>query len=65
MTDDNDEFDPLPGLRANLDQMAAMAPEIARVARAWFQAFGEQGFTDTQALYLTAAQILQNPGTAP
>ena len=64
MSDDEPE-DPLPAIRASLDQMLMMAPEVARAARGWYDAFQGQGFTDSQALYLTAAQLLQDPGTAP
>lgn len=45
--------------------MLMLAPEMARAARAWFNAFQDQGFTDSQALYLAAAQLLQDPGSPP
>jgi hypothetical protein len=66
MSDEKDQkLDQLAVLRAEIDQMAALAPELARVAHAWFDAFKEAGFDDKQALYLAASQVLQNPGTAP
>lgn len=61
----DDPEDPLPKLRAELDQMLMLAPEMARAARAWYEAYKGEGFEDSQALYLTAAQLLQNPGEAP
>jgi hypothetical protein len=57
--------DPLVVLRAEIDQMVALAPEVARTARGLFDAFVKEGFTEKQALYLTAAEILQSPGTPP
>ena len=57
--------DPLPALIAALDQVLAMAPQLARVARGTFEAFTEAGFTESQALYLTAVQLQSDPGTAP
>lgn len=57
--------DPLPALRAEIDQMLAMAPELTRTYRSYFEAFTDKGFSESQALYLTAAQVLQNPGKAP
>lgn len=60
-----DPLDELAMLRAQLDQAIALAPELARAARGYFAAFAACGFTDKQALYLAAAQLLQNPGAAP
>ena len=57
--------DPLPALIAELDQAMAMSPLLARTARSMYDAFKGEAFADKQALYLTAAQILGNPGTAP
>jgi hypothetical protein len=57
--------DPLPKLRAELDQTIALAPEIARVAFGFYAAFLTEGFNASQALYLTVGQLHQNPGTAP
>ena len=65
MTEPEHSEDPLPALRAQLDQLIATAPEIARVALGFHEAFVTEGFSDRQALYLTAAQLLQSPGTAP
>lgn len=62
---DEDEADGLAVLRAQIDQMMAMTPEVARAARAWFRAFRREGFDDKQAIYLTAAQIIQTPGPPP
>jgi hypothetical protein len=62
---DENPVDPLAVLRAEIDQMVALAPEVARTARAWFDAFVREDFTEKQALYLAAAEILQSPGTPP
>lgn len=45
--------------------MIATAPEIGRAARGIFNAFVAEGFTAGQALYLTAVQLKNTPGTAP
>ena len=60
-----DPRDGLAALCAELDQAIMLAPEQARLARAMFDAYAEQGFSDQQALYLTAAQIVRDPGVAP
>lgn len=65
MSDDDLPEDPLPKLRADLDQFAASAPELARAWRAAHQAFVAVGFSESQALYLTASQFLGGPGTPP
>lgn len=65
MSDDEMPDDPLPRIRAEMDQMVELAPELARLAYGWFEAFSDAGFADSQALYLAAAQMLQDPGTAP
>lgn len=57
--------DPLPALRAQLDQAVAHAPALAEAARSVFTSFTAAGFTDRQALYLTAVQLHGTPGTAP
>jgi hypothetical protein len=57
--------DQLAAMRAELDQAIAMAPELARTARGYFDAFVGQGFTGNQALYLTAVQLQSSPGDAP
>jgi hypothetical protein len=62
---DEKPIDQLAVLRAQLDQNMALCPELARMARAIYDAFKAQEFTDSQALYLAAVQMLQNPGTAP
>lgn len=49
--------DPLPLLVAQLDQALAMASEMARVMRGYYDAFKEQDFTEAQALWLAAAQV--------
>lgn len=61
----DDPVDQLAVLRAEIDQMVKLAPELARTAMAWFEAFTAEGFNEKQALYLTASQILQTPGTPP
>lgn len=65
MDDDQQPDDPLPALLAALDQALSMAPQLARMARGYFDAFEHEGFTASQALYLTAAQIHSTPGSAP
>lgn len=62
---ESDPLDELAMLRAQLDQAIALAPELARCARGYFDAFAECGFSEKQALYLAAAQMLQDPGSAP
>jgi hypothetical protein len=64
-SDEPDPLDQLAVVRAEIDQLQALAPEGARVARAWYDAYRNQNFTDRQALYLAAAQVLQNPGVPP
>lgn len=63
--DKGDPVDQLAVLRAELDQMLALAPELARCARAWFEAFRSEGFTEKQAGYFTAVQMIRSPGEAP
>ena len=63
--DDTDPADQLAILRAQIDQMVALAPELARSAKGCFDAFQAEGFSERQALYLAAAQMLQNPGAPP
>lgn len=65
MSEDFTPEDPLPALRAEIDQSVAMAPEFARWARGQYDAFIAQGFNESQALYLTAVTIKDNPGKAP
>lgn len=57
--------DPLPAMIANLDQVIATAPHLARVARGLFDAFTGAGFAEKQALYLTASHLISTPGSAP
>lgn len=57
--------DPLPGLIAGIDQMLAIAPHLARTAMGFYEAFRAEGFTDSQAVYLAAVQLKDDPGTAP
>lgn len=57
--------DPLSALVAGIDQMLMVAPQLARAAAGWHDAFKAEGFTDSQALYLTACQLHQQPGSAP
>lgn len=65
MSEHEDEMphDPLPEIVAGIDQMLAMAPELARAARGYFDAFRAEGFSDAQAIYLTAAQLHSDPGS--
>ncbi|QEC47045.1 hypothetical protein FSW04_05225 [Baekduia soli] len=57
--------DPLPALVASIDQLVALAPHAARAARGLFDAFRAEQFSDSQALYLTAASTQDNPLEAP
>lgn len=57
--------DPLPALRAEVDQAVAMAPITAGAARGLFAAFKAEGFTESQSLYLVAVQLTGSPGEAP
>jgi hypothetical protein len=52
--DEERPVDPLPALIAEIDQALKMAGEMARVSRAHYDAYREEGFSDKQALYLTA-----------
>lgn len=63
--DDEMPPDPIAALIANIDQVQATMPHIARMARIHFDAYINEGFNERQALYLAATQLLQNPGTAP
>lgn len=63
--DEMNPEDPLPDLIAALDQVIAMAPQMARTARGYFNAFVAEGFMEKQALYLTACQLMDSPGKAP
>jgi len=66
MSEASDEFlDQLAVLRAQMDQLVKLAPEIARCARAWMDAFRGEGFDDKQALWLAVCELLQNPGAPP
>lgn len=47
------------------DQLVASMPQLSRIAKAWYDAYMERGFTDSQALYLTATQLTSSPGKAP
>jgi hypothetical protein len=53
--------DPLPALIAEIDQTLAMAGELARAVRAYYDAFIEEGFTEKQALYAAVMWIKQPP----
>lgn len=65
MDPQDDPVDHLHALRAGLDQVIAVAPEIARTAKGYHEAFTAEGFSNSEALYLAACQLLQKPGTAP
>lgn len=58
-------FDPLVQRRAAIDQALAEAGELARVFKGVFESFKEEGFTDSQALYLTAIQFKESPLSPP
>lgn len=57
MNPDDVPQDPLPALIAGIDQAIAMVPQLARYARALFDGLVDEGFTEAQALHLTANQI--------
>jgi hypothetical protein len=57
--------DPLPALRAELDQAIAMLPELGRTVRAHYDEFVSQGFDSHAALYLTAVWLKDNPTLTP
>lgn len=61
----DEPHDPLPELIASIDQAIAVAPQVARIARGHFDAFTSEGFTERQALYLTAVELKEHPGIAP
>lgn len=42
-----------------------MAPHLGRMAYGYFEAFTEAGFTEAQAVYLTACQLHSSPGRTP
>lgn len=54
MSDNDQPVDPLPALVAAMEQALMYAPMIARQNKALYDAHVEQGFTEKQALYLTA-----------
>lgn len=64
MNDDHID-DPLPALKAGIDQMMAMAPETARVIRGYYDVFLGEGFTEPQALWLAMAQLKDTLGEPP
>lgn len=61
----DDQHDPLPAMLASLDQALAMAPQIARIYRAMYDAFVAEGFTESQALWLAFAQVNASAGDPP
>jgi hypothetical protein len=57
--------DPLPGMIAEIDQLVAVAPQLARAVHGIYSAYRDQGFSDAQAIYLVAATISDNPLDPP
>lgn len=57
--------DPLVAQQAAIDQLVAGAGEMARAAFGLYGAFTGEGFTEPQALYLTATMLLQDAGDPP
>lgn len=55
--------DSLPGLIASIDQLVALAPQMARAGRGLFDAYLDEGFSEAQAM--AAAQLIQDPGSPP
>jgi hypothetical protein len=62
MPDDKPPHDPLPGMIAEIDQALEMIGQQARVTKAAFDAYIEEGFNEKQALYL-AASFFKTPDT--
>lgn len=54
---DREPIDPLPALRAEIEQAAKNAPDVARLANAVYTALVDEGFTSPQALWLTACNF--------
>lgn len=52
-----DQEDQLAALRANIDQMVALAPEQARAAFGLYSAYMEAGFTADQAFQVVMANV--------
>ena len=50
----NDPFDPVPGQRAAIEQLRMEAPNVAEALWAFYEAFREAGFNETQAMMLVA-----------
>lgn len=61
----DEEFDPLVQQRAAIDQALAEAPELARAIRGVFMVFKAEGFSNSEALYLTALQFKESPLSPP
>ncbi len=65
---DEEPVDPLPAMIAEMDQalktILASLPAWAEITRQRYLALIEEGFTDRQALFISAAQwlTLQTPG---
>jgi len=59
--DPDDIVDPLIAQRAELDQALAGLGEAARAAKSAFDAYLTEGFTEGQALYLTACLLNGGP----
>lgn len=55
--DEDEQFDPLPGIIASIDQSVQIVPHLARWAMALYESFTGAGFSEAQALELTANQI--------
>jgi hypothetical protein len=54
LDESREPVDPLPAMLAAIDQALKMVGEQARVTKAHYDAYIEQGFNNKQALYLAA-----------
>lgn len=56
--------DPLPAIRAEVDQLLANAPLYAEAIKGLYNTYTDQGFTEKQALYLAVTHV-KGPGPPP
>lgn len=63
MHNEDHDGDPLVRMIAEIDQAIAHAGLIARTCRGYYDAFREEGFTESQSLYLALGQFHGNGKT--
>lgn len=63
--EEDEQFDPIPAMKAQADQNSAMSPMIAQQHKAFYDSLIEEGFSSHQATYLTAAWFNDTPGQFP